>query len=79
MTKSVNRRIFLLSTKIKNIIKDLQNKTASNIVKKNRVIFLPIFEVSKMVKRNKKKNISKKTVNEMELLNHYKFKEKIKE
>ena len=75
--RNVRIRCFKLTTKIKNIVKDLHYKTASYLCKNFKNILLPSFNVKQMTKQNKRK-IGRKTVRNMLALSHYKFKEILK-
>jgi putative transposase len=76
--RRMNRRCDLLRTKIKNIVKDLHNKTATYLCKTFDKILLPKFGVKNMVIR-KTRNIKNMTVRKMLSLSHCKFREIIKE
>ena len=65
-----------LRTKIQNKINDLHWQTASYLVKNFATIIIPKFESSKMVSR-KTRNINGKTSNNMNILSHYRFRERL--
>lgn len=75
--KNLRNRIFLLRTKIKNMISDLHWKTINFLCKYFNIIILPNFETSNMTEK-KNRNIGKDTVKELLSLNHYKFKLRLK-
>ncbi|WP_242050102.1 zinc ribbon domain-containing protein, partial [Planktothricoides raciborskii] len=64
--------------KIQNLIKDLHNKSASFLVKNYKLIFLPTFETSNMVSRQKRK-IRSRTARNLLTWSHYKFAENLKQ
>ncbi len=70
--KRVHEKCYKLKTKVKNIISDFQWKIASFMTRNYKVILLPIFESSKM-----KKGLDEKTNRYMDILSHYKFKQKV--
>ena len=75
----LNKNINKLKSKKDDIISDIHNRLAFELVSNYDIIFLPTFETKKMVmkKRNLRK-IRRVTVRQMLDLNHYKFKLKIK-
>ena len=83
-TKDVLKRFRLKSAigrakwKIHDLIDELHFKTAMFFVQNFDVILLPTFEVSQMVRRDRRK-IRSKTVRSMLSLAHYKFKLRIKQ
>lgn len=62
----------IIRERIRNLIKDLHNKVASFLVNNYKVIFLPTFESSQMVLKQKRK-IKSKTARNMLTFSHYKF------
>ncbi len=70
--KKINEKCYKLKTKVKNIISDFQWKISSFLTKNYKNILLPIFESSKM-----KKGLDEKTNRYMDILSHYKFKQKV--
>lgn len=76
--KKANDRITL---KIKHLVDELHWKSIKYIMRYDNVI-LPNFNVSKMIKRydaiGRRRKISRRTVKEMLLLNHYKFRLRLK-
>ena len=73
----LEKRINKLKCKKDDLIADLHNRLAYELVSKYDIIFLPSFETQKMSKKNKR-SIRRVTVRQMLDLNHYKFKEKIR-
>jgi len=73
LEKKINR----LKCKKDDLISDLHNRLAYELVSNYDVIFLPTFETKKMSQKQKR-NIRRVTVRQMLDLNHYKFKETIK-
>jgi len=70
--------MFLLRTKIKNKINDLHWKTANYLCSTFKNIFLPTFEVSRMVRKDipfRARNIGSKTVRNMLSLSHGLFRQ----
>jgi putative transposase len=63
--------------KIKNLIFELHKKAANYLATKYKMIFLPTFETSQMVKKGKRK-LATKTARAMCTLSHYKFKQTLK-
>jgi putative transposase len=59
--------------RIKNLVKELHHKTANFLCSNFKVIFLPTFETSEMVKKSGRK-ISSKTARAMMTWSHYSFK-----
>lgn len=77
---NIRKRCFLLRTKIKNKINDLHWKTANYLCSTFKHIFLPKFEVSKMVRKDipfRARNIGSKTVRNMLSLSHGLFRDRI--
>jgi putative transposase len=58
--------------KIRNLVKDLHNKTASFLINNYKVIFLPTFETSQMVLKQQRK-IRSKTARNMLTWSHFRF------
>ena len=75
--KNLNKRINKIKCKKDDLVSDLHNRLAYELVSNYDVIFLPTFETKEMTKKQKR-NIRRVTVRQMLDLNHYKFKEKIK-
>ena len=65
-----------MRTKIKNLVKELHCKLVKWILSEHRVVLLPKFEVSKMLKKGRRK-ISSKTARAMATWSHYKFRERL--
>jgi len=74
----LNREINRLKSKKDDLISDLHNRLAFELVSKYDVIFLPTFETKKMVSKKGERRIRRNTARQMLDLNHYKFKEKLK-
>jgi len=77
---NLQKRCFILRTKIKNIVNDLHWKTANYLCQTFRHILLPSFEVSNMVRKDlpeKARVIGSKAVRKMLSLSHYAFKQKL--
>ncbi len=75
--KFLNREINRLKCKKDDLLLDLHNRLAYELVNKYDVIFLPTFETKKMSNKQKR-NIRRVTTREMLNLNHYEFKLRIK-
>jgi len=75
--KNLEKKINKLKCRKDDLVSDLHNRLAYELIVNYDVIFLPTFETKKMTKKQKR-NIRKVTVRQMLDLNHYKFKEKIK-
>ena len=77
---NINKRRFLLRTKIRNVVNDLHWKSANYLCTTFKHILLPTFNVSEMVTRlpSRARKIGSKTVRKMLFLSHYKFKERLK-
>jgi putative transposase len=73
---NIKKRCFLLRTKVKNVVKDLHRKACSWITSNFKYVFLPSFNVSKMVKKENR-NLYKPTVRSMLALSHFSFKERL--
>ena len=65
-----------LIRRIKNLVKEVHNKTTLFLLQNFRNIILPSFDVSQMVKKNARK-IKKNTVRKMLTWSHYKLKQSI--
>lgn len=72
----LRKRIQRVRKTLKNIIRDMHHKIAKWLCKNYKIILLPKFNVSGMVKRDKR-IISKKTVDGMLGLCHYKFRQRL--
>ena len=66
-----------IRVKITNLIKEIHNKLAAYLTKTYKLIFLPTFETSNMVKKGKRK-LNTKTARAMLTWSHYKFKQTLK-
>jgi putative transposase len=75
--KGINRKIDKLKCKKDDLLLDLHNRLAYDLVQNYDVIFLPTFETKKMSKKQKRK-IRRRTTREMLSLGHYNFKLRIK-
>jgi len=75
--KFLNRRINKLRCKKDDLLLDLHNRLAYELVSQYDVIFLPTFETKKMSNKHKR-NIRRVTTRQMLDLNHYQFKQRIK-
>ncbi|SFV65928.1 ISSoc2, transposase [hydrothermal vent metagenome] len=75
--KYLNKKINKLKCKKDDLLLDLHNRLAYELVTKYDVIFLPSFETKKMSNRQKR-NINRVTTRQMLDLNHYQFKKRIK-
>ncbi len=75
--KSLNRKINRLKCKKDDLLLDLHNRLAYELVRNYDVIFLPTFETKKMSNKQKR-NIRRVTAREMLSLNHYQFKLRLK-
>lgn len=74
MRKAASR----LRERIQNLVKDLHNKTARHLLDHYKLILLPTFESSQMVKKQRRK-IRSKTARNMLTLKHYSFKQHLKQ
>lgn len=74
----LNKNINRLKSKKDDLISDLHNRLAFELISKYDVIFLPTFETKKMVSKKGKRRIRLNTARQMLDLNHYKFKIKLK-
>ena len=77
--KNLQKRMFKLRTKIKNIVKDLHFKTASFLCKNFKNIIIPKFDTQNMVSRlpYRARKISSKTARNMLGLSHYLFRQRL--
>ncbi|MCC3451790.1 MAG: hypothetical protein JGK16_31370 [Microcoleus sp. PH2017_09_SFU_O_A] len=75
--RSMRKAAARIRSKIQNLVDELHKKAAHFITTNYRVIFLPTFETSQMVKRVQRK-INKKSVRQMLTWAHYRFKQIIK-
>jgi putative transposase len=66
-----------MRVRIKNLVKELHHKTANFLCSNFKVIFLPTFETSEMVKKSTRK-IKSKTARAMMTWSHYSFKQFLK-
>jgi putative transposase len=66
-----------LRVRISNLQFEIHNKTAASLTKNYKHIFLPTFETSKMVSKNRRK-INSKTARNMLTWSHYRFKQTLK-
>lgn len=72
--RAMRKASYRMRRKIQSLVKDLQNKVASFLVKEYKVIFLPTFSTSEMVVKSSRK-LNKRTVRKMLSWSHYKFQE----
>ncbi len=75
--KEINNHIIKIKRRLKNKQDELQWKTSNWICKKYNKILIPNFETKKMTEKNNRK-IKSKTVRQMGLISHFKFREKLK-
>ena len=75
--RGIDRKIDRLKSKKDDLLLDLHNRLAYDLVQKYDVIFLPTFETKKMSKRQGRR-IRRRTTREMLSLGHYEFKLRIK-
>ncbi len=73
----LRRSAVKIRIKIKNLVNELHKKAAKYLVTKYNLIFLPVFETQKMVKKGKRK-LATKTARAMVTLSHYRFKQMLK-
>ena len=76
--KYLNKKINKLKSKKDDLISDLHNRLAFDLISKYDVIFLPTFETKKMTLKKGERKIRRITARQMLDLNHYKFKIKLK-
>ncbi len=78
--QKVQRKIDRMLTRIRNLVDEVHKKTAAWLTREYRLIFLPTFETSQMVAKNgkKKRKINTKTVRQMLVWAHYRFKQTLK-
>ena len=74
----LNKRINRLKNRKDDLISDLHNRLAYELVSNYDVIFLPSFETKKMTSKKGERKIRRVTARQMLDLNHYKFKIKLK-
>ena len=74
----LDKKISKLKSKKDDLISDLHNRLAFELVSKYDVIFLPTFETKKMVSKRGERKIRRVTARQMLDLNHYKFKQTLK-
>ena len=76
----INREINRLKCKKDDLVLDLHNRLAFDLVQEYDVIFLPTFQTRDMVRRKDKKirTIRRNTCRQMLDLNHYQFKQRLK-
>lgn len=74
---NLKRSIFKIRFKIKNLIDELHWKTIRFLTSRFKVIIFPPFNVSKMIKKSKRK-LSKKVVRSMSCFRFFEFKERLK-
>ncbi len=75
--KGFNKKINKLQCRKDDLVLDLHNKLAYELVMNYDVIFLPTFKTQQMV-RNSKSSLRKTTKRQMLALNHYNFKLRLK-
>ena len=75
--RGINRKLDRLKSKKDDLLLDLHNRLAFDLVQKYDVIFLPTFETKKMSKKQARR-IRRRTTREMLSLGHYNFKLRIK-
>ena len=75
--RGIDRKIDRLKSKKDDLLLDLHNRLAYDLVQKYDVIFLPTFETKKMSKKQGRR-IRRRTTREMLSLGHYEFKLRIK-
>lgn len=74
---NLKRLIFKLRFKVRNLIDELHWKTIKFFTSRFKVIIFPPFNVSKMIKKSKRK-LSKKVVRSMGCFRFFEFKERLK-
>jgi transposase len=74
---NLKRSIFKIRFKIRNLIDELHWKTIKFLTSRFKVIIFPPFNVSKMIKKSKRK-LSKKVVRSMSCFRFFEFKESLK-
>ena len=75
--RGIDRKIDRLKSKKDDLLLDLHNRLAYDLVQKYDVIFLPTFETQKMSKKQGRR-ICRRITREMLSLGHYEFKLRIK-
>nr|WP_242056789.1 transposase [Planktothrix sp. FACHB-1355] len=78
--QKLQRKIDRIFNRVRNLVDEVHRKTAAWLTTEYRLIFLPTFETSQMVakNRNKKRKINTKTVRQMLGWAHYRFKQVLK-
>jgi len=76
--KYLDKKIYKFKNNKDDIISDLHNRLAYELVSNYDVIFLPTFETKKMTSKKGERKIRRVTARQMLDLNHYKFKIKLK-
>jgi IS605 OrfB family transposase len=79
--KNLNRKIHKVRARQQNLVSDLHQRVAYDLVSNHEVILLPTFETKQMVKKSdetRKRFLRRKTVRGMLGLAHYKFKQTLK-
>ena len=76
-TSSLRRAYYHKKRKIKDMIKECHNKLALYLCENYRVVLIPKFEVSRMIKKRNRK-LRAKTVREMCCWSHFAFREALK-
>jgi len=74
--EKVKKRSRKIISKIQNIVSDMHNQCGNLMTKMFKNIFIPPFEVSKMVKKEKR-NIPKMVVKSLLTLSHYAYRKKL--
>ncbi len=75
--RGIDKKIDRLKSKKDDLLLDLHNRLAYELVQKYNVIFLPTFETQKM-SRKQGRRIRRRTAREMLSLGHYEFKLRVK-
>jgi len=75
--REIEKKIWKLQNKKDDLVSDLHDRLAFDLVQENDLIFLPTFETKKMSSRKGRK-INRTTVKSMLDLSHYKFKMRLK-
>jgi len=71
--RNLQKRIWHLNNKIKDITDDLHRRVAYDLVQKHDILLLPTFKTSAMSKKGEKRKIRKGTVRRMLTMSHYRF------
>lgn len=74
--RNIRRRCYLLRTKVRDTVVDLHRRSCSWLTNNFKYIFLPSFNVKKMIAKGDRK-IGKATTRSMLSLSHYAFKERL--